>query len=112
IQKDTLIAVKHYFSNGQLMYEGKMKNGKADGVWKWYHHDGKLWGLGKYSNGLKEGRWLYGDLEKIRYLADVCVQESIDIDELIKEIQVTKIIYEKGEIIDNGSFNYSMENNR
>ena len=47
------------FENGNIGAEGKMKNGKPLGVWKYFHEDGGLRARGKYKNGFENGRWKY-----------------------------------------------------
>lgn len=46
-----------YYPNGQIRSKGTIKNGKRDGVWKWFHKDGTIWTDEKYSNGELDGEW-------------------------------------------------------
>ncbi|NOY51152.1 MAG: hypothetical protein GXO88_11405 [Chlorobi bacterium] len=57
VKDDKLIAVyeKEYYEDGALLKEGKLKNGKREGLWKSYRRDGILWSEGEYSTGLRNG---------------------------------------------------------
>ena len=47
-----------YWDNGQLFQKGNYKDGKKDGLWKYYFSTfGKLTSKGKYKNGQREGVW-------------------------------------------------------
>jgi len=70
-----------YFSNDKIQMEGKMKNNKNNGlwkyyypdgslqtsgfynydipdsIWKWYYNNGKVSEEGKYKNGTRNGEW-------------------------------------------------------
>jgi len=90
--------IVNYYPNGNKMNEGTIVNGKPDGLWKWYHNDGLLYEVGKYKNGVREGRWLKGDLSKIRFMGETCLnEESNDYNEMLKHISVTITYFEKGE---------------
>ena len=43
------------FWNGQFSMEGKIKNGKKDGLWKYYNDNGQLKSEGTYKNGKQHG---------------------------------------------------------
>ena len=78
--------VKNYYDNGVLQSEGMMKDGLAVGVWKFYDPFGKLNQVGKYVLGKKEGRWITGDLGKIKYLGDICLDPDLpNFEQIIKE---------------------------
>ena len=50
--------------NGEVkgIFQGRLKNGKEEGLWVKYHDNGQLWSKGEYKNGKKEGSWvLYWD---------------------------------------------------
>ena len=56
-------------------YQGKIKNGKKEGPWVYYHDSGQLWVKGKFKNGKSEGSWVFyhqsGQLaEKGEYRSD------------------------------------------
>ena len=53
---------KEYYDNGKIKAEGKLKIGKKEGKWIFYHCDGKsIWLKGEFKNGLKEGEFVeYG----------------------------------------------------
>ena len=57
IKGEKLVAVyeKEYYNDGALLKEGKLKDGKRDGLWKSFRRDGILWSDGNYKNGLRNG---------------------------------------------------------
>lgn len=94
---DTAVHVVWYFPTGVKMCEGSVVNGKPDGLWRLYHTDGSLYGLGKYHQGKKEGRWLKGDLSKVNFLGEYCLNPETDAyNELLKELQVSTVYYRNG----------------
>ena len=46
-----------YYCNGQLESEGNWKNGKKDGLWKYYNKKGILKLESNWKNGKKDGLW-------------------------------------------------------
>ena len=50
---------RHYYKNGQIKQEGKIKNGKNNGLWKGYYEDGRLMEEGNFKIGEKVGLWKY-----------------------------------------------------
>lgn len=46
---------QEFYKNGKLRMEGKLINGKREGVWKSYYEDGNLWSVGMYVNGKRQG---------------------------------------------------------
>tara|TARA_B100001057_G_C22360216_1_gene760571 strand:+ start:359 stop:643 length:285 start_codon:yes stop_codon:yes gene_type:complete len=48
---------KGYYENGQLRWEGNIKDGKIEGLWKWYYENGQLQCEGNYKDGKGEGLW-------------------------------------------------------
>ena len=54
-KKDSLYKEYHY--NGELSGQGHYKNGKRNGLWRWYHKNGKLHGELHYNNGKQYGLW-------------------------------------------------------
>ena len=38
--------------------QGKLKNGKKEGPWVYYHKNGKLFSKGTYKDGMNEGPWV------------------------------------------------------
>ena len=50
---------RHYYKNGQTKQEGKIKNGKNNGLWKGYYEDGRLMEEGNFKIGKKVGLWKY-----------------------------------------------------
>nr|HMS69774.1 hypothetical protein [Saprospiraceae bacterium] len=49
---------KKWHENGLLANEGNFKNGKEDGIWKYYHREnGKIRSEGNFLNGKKVGDW-------------------------------------------------------
>lgn len=58
----------NYYSNQQVMMEGKYKDKKRDGHWVFYYENGKKWSEGDYENGLDEGtRTTYYENGQKRY---------------------------------------------
>jgi antitoxin component YwqK of YwqJK toxin-antitoxin module len=45
--------------NGNLIYKGKIINGRANGEWVFYDASGKVTKKGSYKNGIKNGIWNY-----------------------------------------------------
>ena len=45
------------YENGQLQTEGTIKDGKANGPWKYYHENGKRQQEGQFRNGNPFGEW-------------------------------------------------------
>ncbi len=43
------------FPNGVIRFQGMIKNGKRDGLWKSFYESGAPWSETTYSNGLKNG---------------------------------------------------------
>ncbi len=64
---------KNYYPNGVLQSEGMNKAGLPTGGWKFYNDNGSLREAGNYKDGKRVGRWLAGDLSKINYLGDICM---------------------------------------
>lgn len=74
--------VFNYYDNGTLQSQGTMKNGIPDGLWKFYDPFGKLNKMGNYTLGKRNGRWLEGDLEKKKYLGEICMNPNLpDLEE-------------------------------
>lgn len=85
------------------------KNGLPQGVWKYYNENGSLREIRRFKNGCKEGRWLSGDLSKIAYLGDICIDMSKPksqetIEKLEKRLQIKKSFFEKGELVSENYF--------
>lgn len=53
---DGTFAVRNYFGTGQLQSEGHYRQGKADGLWRYYNRFGKLVSEYRYADGLLQGR--------------------------------------------------------
>tara|TARA_Y100000758_G_scaffold89450_1_gene61053 strand:- start:119 stop:475 length:357 start_codon:yes stop_codon:yes gene_type:complete len=47
------------YSNGQLEYKGKYKNGKPNGILNYWYEDGSKMREGKLKDGNPIGRWIY-----------------------------------------------------
>lgn len=94
--------VQNFYDNGVLQNEGEMKNGLPTGLWKFYDPYGKLNLIGSYHQGKRNGRWLQGDLEKKKYLGEICLNPNIFDLEAEKEyrenlLDVTIITYHLGQ---------------
>lgn len=93
--------VKNRYDNGVLQSEGMMQNGLPTGVWKFYDPMGKLNEVGEYMLGKRNGRWLKGDLEKIKYLGDICLNPNLpNLEEEIrmreKMLDILIVYYQMG----------------
>ena len=51
---------------GQLRGEGNYKDGKKDGLWKYYYDTNQLREEGNYQDGKREGLWKYYILGQLR----------------------------------------------
>ena len=49
--------VKDFYPNGQLKRDGKLLNGKPEGLWQEYHPNGQLHIKTTYQDGRPEGSW-------------------------------------------------------
>lgn len=74
--------VQNFYDNGVLQNEGEMKDGLPTGLWKYYDPFGKLNLMGSFVQGKRHGRWLQGDLEKKKYLGEICLNPNLpDLEE-------------------------------
>ncbi len=48
---------KSFYDNGYLQSEGKFKNHKLHGAWKWYSKDGTVMRTGQFKDGVQTGVW-------------------------------------------------------
>lgn len=46
-----------YYADGQLKAQGRMKDGKPSGRWKWFRKDGSLMRVGSFRVGEQTGTW-------------------------------------------------------
>ena len=46
-----------YYADGQLKAQGKVKDGKPSGRWKWFRKDGSLERVGAFRVGQRSGTW-------------------------------------------------------
>lgn len=69
--------VQNFYDNGVLQSEGVMKDGLPTGLWKYYDPFGKLNLMGSFHEGKRHGRWLSGDLEKKKYLGEICLNPNL-----------------------------------
>lgn len=109
--------IKHYYDNGVLQNEGKMKDGLPVGVWKFYDPYGKLNQVGEYENGLRQGRWLKGDLAKIKFLGDICLNPNMpnleeEISKREKQLDVSVHYFDKGEVKNSVFFDLDLNKKR
>lgn len=91
--------VKNYYDNGVLMNEGRMQNGLATGVWKFYDPYGNLHMVGEYILGKRNGRWLSGDLSQVKYMGDICLNPNLpNLEEIMsyqeKLLDISVIYYQ------------------
>ena len=79
----TLENKESYYSDGQIRSKGTIKNGKREGIWKWFHQDGSLWTIENYSNGQLDGEWKQYDKSGNLELKQVFDKgELLNVDEL------------------------------
>ncbi|MBI1306886.1 MAG: hypothetical protein GC181_09785 [Bacteroidetes bacterium] len=105
--------VYEFHNNGNRRLEGEIKDGKRDGLWKFYDPDGRLEEVGNYINGIKTGTWLAGDLEAVPHYYDRCMKGEIsppyfpDAEStgyITQPIHIVQYIYVNGNIINQQSF--------
>lgn len=73
VRGDKLIAVfeREYYEDGALLKEGKLQDGKREGLWKSFRRSGVLWSEGDFKNGLRNGvTTTYHPNGKIYYLGE------------------------------------------
>jgi len=58
---------REWWSNGELSLEGYYKNGKANGLMKWYSEKGHLAAIGQMVNDKREGEWKICDWQDSTY---------------------------------------------
>lgn len=60
--------VEHFHTNGKIMQQGQMINGKYEGLWKSFDENGLLTAEGNFKNGKKEGLWNFYSAGKIDFV--------------------------------------------
>ncbi|XOV66427.1 MAG: hypothetical protein ACFHU9_12445 [Fluviicola sp.] len=105
--------VRNYYDNGVLQNEGEMKDGLPTGLWKYYDPFGKLNLMGTFEQGKRNGRWLQGDLEKKKYLGEICLNPNLPNLEEEKEyrenlLDVTIINYQLGRTVSKQFFDLNL----
>ncbi len=105
--------VQNFYDNGVLQNEGEMKDGKPTGLWKYYDPFGKLNLMGTFEQGKRDGRWLQGDLEKKKYLGEICLNPNLPNLEDQKKyrenlLDVTIINYRLGKTINKQFFDLDL----
>jgi antitoxin component YwqK of YwqJK toxin-antitoxin module len=95
---------KNYYPNGVLQSEGMNKNGLPTGGWKFYNDNGSLREVGNYNFGIRVGRWLAGDLSRINYLGDICMDmndpKNVALQkELENQLDIEEAFYENGSVV-------------
>ena len=58
--KIELFKIMNWYKNGQKMYEGAYKDGKADGKWTRWYEDGQKMET-TYKDGYEDGKWTIWD---------------------------------------------------
>jgi len=105
--------VRNYYDNGVLQNEGEMKDGLPTGLWKYYDPFGKLNLMGSFVQGKRDGRWLSGDLEKKKYLGEICLNPNLPDLEGEKKyrenlIDVTIVTYRLGKTVSKQFFDLNL----
>lgn len=54
--KKDIVREVEYYSNGNVLMEGNIKNNQRVGEWKSFHQDGELWSIGYYEEGKRVGK--------------------------------------------------------
>lgn len=100
IDANSYFPVTEFQITGNKRFDGFMKAGTKDSIWKYYAANGTLESIGKYENGKKEGRWLSGDLMGINFLDNVCFdpRDTLIIKNMMKNISLSETIYVNGEV--------------
>ena len=97
--------ITEYHTNSVVRVTGTLKDGKKDGIWKYYTPQGRLEEIGRYDKGLKTGLWVQGDLEAVPYIEDLCIQGQMDsytfpdvdgVGYLTQKIKLVQSIYTNG----------------
>lgn len=115
-ERDTSLHLKNglqkwYYPTGVLQSKGLNQNGLPTGTWMYYHDDGSLKEIGEYQNGLKSGRWISGDLSKIHYTGDICVDFGKSnmqdyLRNLEENVNLTVTYYKNGEQLSQEFFEF------
>lgn len=105
--------VRNFYDNGVLQNEGWMKDGLPTGLWKYYDPFGKLNLMGNFQQGKRDGRWLQGDLEKKKYLGEICLNPNLPNLEEEKKyrenlLDVTIINYRLGKTVNKQFFDLNL----
>lgn len=105
--------VQNFYDNGVLQNEGYMENGLPTGLWKYYDPFGKLNLMGSFHQGKRHGRWLQGDLEKKKYLGEICLNPNLpdlEAEKMYREnlLDVTIITYYLGQAKSKQFFDLNM----
>ncbi len=93
--------IKNYYESGVIQSQGENKNGLPTGIWKYYNDNGSLREIGRYENGKREGRWLAGDLSKVAYLGDICLDldkpENVAYQKLLEnQLKIEEVYFKNG----------------
>lgn len=102
---------KQYYLNGVLQCEGENRNGLPTGLWKFYNDNGSLREIGYFNNGKKQGRWLAGDLSRIHYIGDICLdfdnpKMKSYIEKLNEKLEVWVYYFQNGEQLSEEFFEF------
>ena len=63
-------------ANGYKLKEGRMVDGKKEGIWVYYSKFGLPSAIGGFKDGKKNGRWLVGDLGGLNLSDKVCFMSN------------------------------------
>jgi hypothetical protein len=90
-------------ANGYKLKEGRMVNGKKEGIWVYYSKFGLPNGIGAFENGKKSGRWLVGDLGGLNLSDKVCFMSNEEFMAWINtyggNLNLKEEYYSEGEMI-------------
>ena len=106
-----------YEANGLRVSSGKLVNCVEDSLWKYYTPEQKLCEIGNYVNQEKEGVWYEGSLEGINFEDGACFDmknpnEVKAFETKRKELEIKRLIYKNGTLIEKKSFNSNLNKTR
>ncbi len=105
--KEVLVKHIRYYESGEKQEEGGFLGTERNGEWTYWHPNGNKWSVGNFTNGLPNGKstvWFEnGDMRFTGFYSD----GETDGEWTYWDIDGNKskeVIFEKGEIIDEKSF--------
>lgn len=81
---------REYDGNNQLIAEGNYKDGKANGIMKWFF-EGELVAIGNMNNDKRDGLWKICDVHNKKN----CIEASFKDD---KKVGIWKVLHDNGKV--------------